>query len=746
MTAAAPVGDEIVATAMQDGVRRREAQRWAQRQTLVAELARQALAGAEPDAVATEALRGAAHLMGISHADVMLMRAPEAELRPLAGFGWSDAEAARIRYSLNDTSLATAILADHRPLVLAELTGDREVRLPDHVADAGLACGAAIAVGEGPAPCGLLALYSRQARDFDDCDRAFLRALALVLGGAAGARDRDRASRLAVASLESELRQHLGHLKLLHDVGAIADSARPPGSAIEAALGRICEHFGWPLAHVFLLEPWQATLPARVWWPPAPTLLRKAELESHVSHVTLRRNALHRAVLDGGRTQWSTDLEPYRQDANLLQRSGSPVAAVLAVPVPVDRQTAGVAEFFLCDPARPEPELLALLAQIGAQLGRVIERRHTRDELERRDRQLVELSEAQPGLVALLDRDCRYRFANAAHREWFGLGTEMILGRRLHGVWGDAAAATAAAPIAGALAGRRQVFELELTHHERGPRTLAMVLTPRFEGGDEPTGLYLAGTDITDRKAAERRAGRHQAQLAHMSRIAMLGEVSGSIAHDLNQPLSAIVSYAAGARRRLQDGRLSAEESREVLERIDEMAQRAGGILHRLREFARRGGANTGRVDLNAVAAQAVRLMETTAGDAEVTLVLTPAAELPEIDGHAEQVQQLVANLLTNAIEAVAGNPAGVRRHVELRTRSTGDGHVELAVIDSGPATTAEALAGVFEPFFTTKSEGLGMGLAIASSIAEAHGGRLSATANPDRGATFTLRLPGTGA
>lgn len=739
-------GMDSDSSAQQDAAWQREAHRWAQRQTATAELTRQALAGADPAALAAEALRSAAHLVGISHADILLLPdTRQAELHLLAGFGWPDAQEGRLRYCMDEDDFATAVLADHGPITLAELAADRHVRLPDHVTDAGLSCGIATTIGSPSTPRGLLAMYSRQARDFDACDRSFVRAIALVLEGAVGAKDRNQTSRQAMADLEAELRERIGHLRLLCDVAAIADSSRPPASAIEAALGRICECRHWPMAHAFLLDPWDATIGDRIWSPPAPTLFRKADMEAYVSHASLRLNALHEAVLREDRTQWSPDLAFYSEGPGLLQRGASPVGSVLAIPIRVDQQAAGVAEFFLPDAAPPGPELLAIMSQVGTQLGRVVERSRAAAELERRDRQLAELSAAQPGLIALLDHDCRYRFANAAHCQWLGLAPDMILGHTLHEIWGEKVAVATAVPVEAVLSGRRQVFELELAHHEHGPRTLDVVLTPAFDDG-QPIGFYLAGTDITERKAAERRAGRHQAQLAHMGRIAMLGEVSGSIAHDLNQPLSAIVSYAAGARRRLQDGRLSAEESKEVLERIDEMARRAGTVLHRLREFAQRGDTATGQVNLNTIATQASRLVETTAEDANISLSLNLADELPPFNGHGDQIQQLIVNLLTNAIEAINGNPPDAPRRIELRTQATDDGHIELTVADSGPGASAETLAHIFDPFFTTKPEGLGMGLAISSSTAEAHGGRLIATANAGRGVTLTLKLPLAGA
>ncbi len=250
--------------------------------------------------------------------------------------------------------------------------------------------------------------------------------------------------------------------------------------------------------------------------------------------------------------------------------------------------------------------------------------------------------------------------------------------------------------------------------------------------------LSRAGAELR-RKRAEEQGRQHMQQLAQVSRALALGEMGSAIAHELNQPLAAIATYSQACKRLLEAGE-SGEEVRRALERVGVQAERAGEILRRLRGFLARSDTVSARSDVGALVAEVIDLARPEARSRAVELVLRPAGDLPLVNVDGIQFQQVVLNLVRNAIEAVADSDAALRQVVVETTEA--DGGVEVAVSDSGPGIPSELAERIFEPFFTTKASGTGIGLAIGNSIAEAHGGRLRLEAAAAGGARFVFWLP----
>jgi signal transduction histidine kinase len=243
---------------------------------------------------------------------------------------------------------------------------------------------------------------------------------------------------------------------------------------------------------------------------------------------------------------------------------------------------------------------------------------------------------------------------------------------------------------------------------------------------------------------AEAQARRHQAEIAHAARLSTLGGMAAGLAHELNQPLAAVVSYARGCARRLEAGDLPKAALLEVLEEISAQALRAGEVLRRIREFVR-GESRREAVDLNDVVRRAVRFAEGEARRADVRLELELAQEPLHVEVDPIQIEQVILNLVQNGFEVMSTNN-GTERILAIETRRIAPDTVEVAVRDSGGGMSPEVAARLFDPFFSTKPEGLGLGLSISRTIVEAHGGRLWASANPNGPGTvfrFTLRAPG---
>lgn len=252
----------------------------------------------------------------------------------------------------------------------------------------------------------------------------------------------------------------------------------------------------------------------------------------------------------------------------------------------------------------------------------------------------------------------------------------------------------------------------------------------------EPLRMVGSLTDSSARKAAEEASRQRQAELAHVLRIAVMNEMAASLAHELNQPLAAIVNYARGCVRRLEQT-TAAPDLLEPLQRIASEALRAGAVVHSLTRVVRKEPPRETLLDLAALAQEAVQLVRADATNRGIALRIAAPAERHQVWGDRIQLQQVILNLLRNAIEAIAHLP-GI---VELRIAPQAE-RVKLSVSDSGVGVPPALLDQIFSPFFTTKPSGLGMGLSISRTIIEGHGGRLWAASNPGGGATFSFTLP----
>jgi two-component system sensor kinase FixL len=256
-------------------------------------------------------------------------------------------------------------------------------------------------------------------------------------------------------------------------------------------------------------------------------------------------------------------------------------------------------------------------------------------------------------------------------------------------------------------------------------------------------GRYFTGfiRNLTERQEAERRLQEMQAELVHVSRLTALGEMASALAHELNQPLSAISNYVTGSRALLAREGSDPEKVRDALERASEQALRAGQIIRRLREFVARGETDrqVERLPKLLEEASALALVGAREHGVLVRFDLDPAAELVIADK--VQVQQVVLNLIRNAMDAMEGAP---RRELRIASHAKGD-MVEVEVADTGPGISDEVAQRLFHPFVTTKETGMGIGLSISRTIIESHGGRIVGEGNRDGGATFrfTLRAAG---
>lgn len=343
-----------------------------------------------------------------------------------------------------------------------------------------------------------------------------------------------------------------------------------------------------------------------------------------------------------------------------------------------------------------------------------------------------------PMMVGYVDAGQRYRFNNLAYQRNLGYSPLELYGRLMRDVLGEPVYRQLEPHIGQALRGRRVEFEMQVEVPGSEVRDMAVAYIPDLGERGEVRGFYTVVNDVTPLKRAQRRERQHLQELAHVSRLASMGEIATELAHQINQPLSAIGMFSSAAARHLERG---GEQARvlEWLEMIKAQVQRASDVVQRLRRFVHKGEMQWQPVDLNHPVREVAALLEHEVHASQAKLVLELDDPLPAVRADPLLLEQVIYNLARNALEAVAdGRPAG---EVILRTHADA-GRVRLEVLDNGPGVDADLGARVFDPFVSQKPGGLGIGLAISRSIVHAHKGELGYGNREGGGAVFHLDLP----
>jgi two-component system, LuxR family, sensor kinase FixL len=286
-------------------------------------------------------------------------------------------------------------------------------------------------------------------------------------------------------------------------------------------------------------------------------------------------------------------------------------------------------------------------------------------------------------------------------------------------------------------------WEGELIHTRRdGSRlTLSSRWSLQRNERGRPVAIMETNNDITERNHAQEALRRTQAELAHVNRVMTLGELTASIAHEVNQPLAGIVTNGAASLRWLDRKPPELNEARGAVQSMIDDGMRASEVIQRIRALSKKTELQKVRLSVNDLIDDVVRLVEREMLDQLVSLRLEVASALPAVLGDRVQLQQVIINLVMNGMEAMAAVTGRPRELVIRAHRHEGE-QVLVEVRDSGVGIEPEVIENLFNAFFTTKPNGMGMGLSISRSIIEAHGGRIWATRNPGAGATFQFTLP----
>jgi two-component system sensor kinase FixL len=270
--------------------------------------------------------------------------------------------------------------------------------------------------------------------------------------------------------------------------------------------------------------------------------------------------------------------------------------------------------------------------------------------------------------------------------------------------------------------------------------TLDFSLRPITDNSGHVVFLVTESHDITEQRLAEEEARQHRERFAHVSRLSTLGEMAAGIAHEINQPLTAISLFAQAGKRLAEAGNFGKMD--EVFDKLNEHALRASAVIERMQAMARQGESEKEIADCNVVIESAVKLAESEARIHDIQIEFGMDDNLPPVFIDAVQVQQVALNLLRNGMEAMVEADEGNGKSINIQTRVRDQNDIEVAVIDTGCGVQEENVDKLFTPFSTTKKSGMGMGLSISQAIIKAHGGKLDFHNNDTGGATFWFTLP----
>ena len=349
--------------------------------------------------------------------------------------------------------------------------------------------------------------------------------------------------------------------------------------------------------------------------------------------------------------------------------------------------------------------------------------------------------ESSPDGICIIGRDFRYERMNPVFERSWGNPPERSVGKHVAELLGtDFFERTIKPSLERCFAGEDVTYSGWTSRHS-GRSYLAVSYSPLRPHSQQVEAALVVTRDLTELMLASEALGEAQAELAHVNRVATMGQLTASIAHEVNQPIASAVINAQAALRWLGMHPPNLDEVRLAVGRVIESGGRAIDVIGRIRAVINKAPPRKSRFDLNEAIRDVVALTRSEALKHGVAIEVGLATDLPSVEGDRVQLQQVILNLIMNAVEAMSGSDEGPRV-LRLSTETDRAGEVRVAVRDTGPGLEPQSLARLFEAFYTTKPDGMGMGLAICQSIVEAHGGRLWATANEPRGAVLHLALP----
>jgi PAS domain S-box-containing protein len=538
----------------------------------------------------------------------------------------------------------------------------------------------------------------------------------------------------------TERRRAEQRLLVQYRVTRILADATTVGEAIPKILQTMCECLGWELGAVWRIDPIERVLRCAELW--CTSSVEAAQFEA----VTRKSTFGPGSGLPG--RVWETRAPAYIpnlghdaafRSADIASRQV--LRAAVAFPILLGCEVTGVIGFISRDVSQPHQELLVVLANIGSQIGEFAKRTAAVDELQLRVSMLQNIPVAAwsvmpdgtPDIVNRLWYEYTGQtpeFVNSHPEAWMATLHPEDRDRASQSYW------------EGIRSGRGFTMEARfLRARDRTYRWHLNRLVPVRDAEGNLLRLVGTSTDVHDWRQAQEALRNTQTEFAHMTRVMTMGELTASIAHEVNQPLGAMVTSAAAGARWLATKPPQMDKARRALERIANDGKRAAEVIQRIRALMKRQTPRKEWLDINETILEVIALAQYQLRRSAILLETRLGDHLPLVRGDRVQLQQLLLNLIINAIEAMSGIKERPRE-LTVASSSEGPDTVSIEVRDSGTGLDPEHAPHVFEPFYTTKAEGLGIGLSISLSIVEAHGGRLSAAANAPHGTVFFFSLP----
>ncbi|MFQ3220023.1 MAG: two-component system sensor kinase FixL [Paraglaciecola sp.] len=370
---------------------------------------------------------------------------------------------------------------------------------------------------------------------------------------------------------------------------------------------------------------------------------------------------------------------------------------------------------------------------------------NTQVETEEVSRRLAKVVEASSDLLVFCSQDYKVTYMNVSALTGFNLIKEQAESTNLGQILSKESfqkIKTLACQVANTSGGWRGCLQLKSDRFVDRFIVLEEVLVHAQYGINDTDDYYaLIIRDISEQKLAEQEKQQHQAEIAHASRLMTMGEMASGLAHEINQPLATTLNYARGAVRQIESGKLTElSKIQPVFANIVRQAQRAADIVKRLRTLVKKTPYQRSKVSLNPLCEEVVFFLKHELSDRNVEVELDLAADTPEIEADSVQIEQVLINLLRNALDAYA-NVARDDKLIRIRT-VTEASTVSLRITDYGVGVAENVMASLFEPYVSDKQTGLGMGLSISRTIVEAHGGKISMKSDGSSFTTFTVQLP----
>jgi two-component system sensor kinase FixL len=367
-----------------------------------------------------------------------------------------------------------------------------------------------------------------------------------------------------------------------------------------------------------------------------------------------------------------------------------------------------------------------------------LQEQKAREGVDERFRLAVETS---PSGVLMVDADGRIMLVNSQTERIFGYSRQELIARPFDLLVPAGLNAAPARERPSAFHERDRGSGLEVVGRRKDASEVPLEVSVVPVPSAQPGVVLASVVDVTERKRKDRELSLQRKELAHLSRATVLGELSGSLAHELNQPLASILSNAQAAHRLLAARNVDTAELREILEDIVREDRRAGDVIRRLRSLLTKGEVQAQPLDLNDLVVDVVKLLhaDLISHSVEASVELQPG--LPRVKADKIQIQQVLINLIVNASDAMGATEIHGRRLL-VRTESLDGAGAHVVVKDTGHGIPADQIEHIFEPFVTSKKHGMGMGLAVCRSIISAHGGTIWAARNDDGGASLHFTIP----